>query len=98
VKARRQSSLLAAQKRLVARRHKARIGERVRMLVDGPSDEHELVLRGRLEGHAPQIDPVVYLTECDPSALGAGQFVDAEITGSRGYDLVARPLSLAVPV
>jgi ribosomal protein S12 methylthiotransferase len=98
VKARRQSSLMAAQKRLVARRHKARIGERVRMLVDGPSDEHELVLRGRLEGHAPQIDPVVYLTECDPSALGAGQFVDAEITGSRGYDLVARPLSLAVPV
>ena len=30
------------------------------VLVDGPSPEHELVLQGRLEGQAPDIDPVVY--------------------------------------
>ena len=33
---------------------------RSRVLVDGPSPEHELVLQGRLEGQAPDIDPVVY--------------------------------------
>ena len=45
------------------------IGQQVRLLVDGPSAEHELVLRARLEGQAPDIDPLVYLTDCDPSEL-----------------------------
>jgi ribosomal protein S12 methylthiotransferase len=92
-KMRRQSALMAAQRRIVTQAQKRRIGERVRVLVDGPSDEHELVLQGRLEGQAPDIDPLVYLTDCDPSDFSAGQFVDAEITGARAYDLVARPAS-----
>jgi ribosomal protein S12 methylthiotransferase len=74
-----------------------RIGERVRLLVDGPSSEHELVLRARLEGHAPDIDPVVYLTDCDPSEFSAGQFITAEIVGSREYDLLASPVTVASP-
>jgi hypothetical protein len=53
-----------------------------------------LVLRGRLESQAPDIDPLVYLTECDPSTVPVGQFVEAEIVGSRGYDLLARPAAL----
>ena len=57
--------------------------------------EHDLVLRGRLEGQAPDIDPLVYLTECDPVGTDAGQFIEAEIVGSRGYDLLARPLTAA---
>ena len=63
-----------------------------RVLIDGPSAEHELVLRGRLEGQAPDIDPAVYLTDCDPSNFAAGQFLEAEIVGARDYDLLARPL------
>jgi len=59
----------------------------------GPAAEHDLVLRGRLEGQAPEIDPLVYLTDCDPSALSPGQFVQAEIVASRGYDLVVRPVT-----
>jgi hypothetical protein len=50
-------------------------------------------MRGRLEGQAPDIDPMVYLTDCDPSELSAGQFLWAEIVGARDYDLLARPLS-----
>ena len=60
--------------------------------MDGPSDEHELVLRGRLSGQAPEIDPQVFLTECDPSRVDAGTFIEAEIVGARDYDLLARPL------
>ncbi len=59
-------------------------GSQVRLLVDGPSDEHELVLRARLEGQAPDIDPLVYLTDCDPASIAAGTFIDAEIVGARG--------------
>ena len=91
VKARRQGQLMSLQKRIVARAQQLRVGQRVRLLVDGPSAEHELVLRGRLEGHAPDIDPVVYLTDCDPSGFSAGQFITAEIVGSREYDLLAAP-------
>ena len=61
------------------------------MLIDGPSPEHELVLQGRLEGQAPDIDPVVYLTDCDPSAFGRGDLIRARIVGAQGYDLLATP-------
>jgi ribosomal protein S12 methylthiotransferase len=90
-KRRRQAGLMRLQKSLVQRAHRARIGHRVRVLVDGPSSDHDLVLRGRLEGQAPEIDSLVYLTECDPSTLTAGQFIQAEIVASRAYDLLARP-------
>jgi ribosomal protein S12 methylthiotransferase len=91
VKRQRQASLMRTQKRIVARAQKARVGRTVRLLVDGPASEHELVLRARLEGQAPDIDPLVYLTECDPAELTAGSFIEAEIVGSRDYDLLARP-------
>jgi len=91
VKRQRQAQLMSLQKRIVAKAQQLRVGQRVRLLVDGPSSEHELVLRARLEGQAPDIDPVVYLTDCDPSAFSAGQLITAEIVGSREYDLLAAP-------
>jgi ribosomal protein S12 methylthiotransferase len=92
VKKKRQSRLMSRQKQIVARRQKARIGERTRLVVDGPTPEHELVLRGRLQGQAPEIDPQVYLTEADPEVIRTGDFLDVEIVGARGYDLLARPV------
>jgi ribosomal protein S12 methylthiotransferase len=88
----RRNRLMKRQQRIVGEAQKARVGRTVRLLVDGPAAEHELVLRARLEGQAPDIDPLVYLTECDPAAFTAGQFIEAEVVGSRGYDLLARPL------
>jgi ribosomal protein S12 methylthiotransferase len=85
------SQLMSLQRRIVRRAQRARVGREVRLLVDGPASEHELVLRARLEGQAPEIDPCVYLTDCDPSELSTGGFIQAEIVGSRDYDLVARP-------
>jgi ribosomal protein S12 methylthiotransferase len=98
VKRRRQSQLMQAQKKHLARADAARLGSAVRLLVDGPSDEHELVLRARLESQAPDIDSVVYLTDCDPATITAGTFIDAEIVGREGYDLMARPLPVTAPV
>ncbi|MGE0814334.1 MAG: 30S ribosomal protein S12 methylthiotransferase RimO [Vicinamibacterales bacterium] len=93
-KARRQRRVMALQKRLVAARQKARIGTTARIVVDGPSPEHEWVLTGRLATQAPDIDPVVYLTDIDPTAVRAGALLEVEIVGARGYDLVARPLEI----
>jgi ribosomal protein S12 methylthiotransferase len=96
IKRRRQASLMSLQKKIVSKAQQSRIGRKVRLLVDGPSKDHELVLRARLEGQAPEIDPVVYLTDCDPSEFSAGQFITAEIVGCQEYDLLAAPLTVAV--
>ncbi len=60
--------------------------------MDGPSPEHDLVLQGRLAGQAPEIDPVVFLTDCDPDSIRPGDFVTGEIVDAKGYDLVVRPI------
>jgi len=91
-KAKRQDRLMARQREIVAARQQRRIGERTRLVVDGPSPEHDLVIQGRVAGQAPEIDPVVYLTDCDPSDFPRGTFLDVEIVGAQDYDLVARPL------
>src|SRR5262245_1203866 len=93
----RRNRVMSLQKRLVKHRQGARIGQRARLLVEGPSSEHDLVLRGRLATQAPDIDASVFLTECDPSAFRAGDFVEVEIVGARDYDLIARPAEVLSP-
>src|SRR5580765_2211848 len=92
-KAARRARVMSLQKKLVGKRQRARMGERVRVMVDGPSPDHDLVVKARLSTQAPDIDASVFLTECDPSAFRAGDFAEVEIVGSREYDLIARPLA-----
>ena len=93
-KRKRRERIMKMQKGIVARRQEARLGNEVNVLIDGPSPEHELVLQGRLEGQAPDIDPVVYLTDADPGIYGPGQLIRAKVVGSKEYDLIASPVVL----
>ena len=90
-KRKRRDRIMKRQQKIVAARQQARIGTDVAVLIDGPSAEHELVLQGRLEGQAPDIDPVVYLTDCDPSTFERGNLIRARIVGAQGYDVLATP-------
>jgi ribosomal protein S12 methylthiotransferase len=92
VKEARRDALMQLQQGLVEARQRARIGHDVQVMVDGPSPESELVLTGRLQGQAPDIDAMVYLSDCDPSAFALGDVVTARVTDARGYDLVASPI------
>ena len=74
---------MARQKKIVAARPEGRIGTEVDVLIDGPSAEHELVLQGRLEGQAPDIDPVVFLTDCDPAQYGTGAAHPCDASSAR---------------
>jgi ribosomal protein S12 methylthiotransferase len=94
VKRERRHRVMRLQERLAAGRQRARIGQRARVLVDGPSPDHALVLKARLASQAPEIDASVYLTECDPSSFNPGDFAQVEIVGARGHDLLARPIVL----
>jgi ribosomal protein S12 methylthiotransferase len=89
----RRRRLMSRQQRVVRSLLNERVGNQVRVLVDGPSSDHELVWKGRLESQAPEIDAAVYFTEADPSALKSGQFVDAIVVRRNDYDLVVKPVA-----
>jgi len=91
VKKARRDAVMKLQKQIVAKRLKARKGQQVRVMVDGPSPESDLVVLGRIEGQAPDIDALVYFDQCDPATLVRGTLVDATISAARGYDLVVVP-------
>ena len=91
-KAARRGRVMTLQKRLVGTRLRRRVGQRVRIVIDGSAADHDLVLRGRLASQAPDIDAAVFLTDCDPSRYRAGAFTDVEVVAARGYDLIARPV------
>ena len=92
VKATRRNALMALQKRLVQKAQRRRVGQQVRVLVDGPAPDHGLVVRGRLASQAPDIDSCVYLTDIDPNDYRPGQLLEGVVVGARQYDLVVRPL------
>ena len=92
VKRKRRDALMTRQKRIVAAARKQGVGSEIAVMVDGPSPEHELVLQGRTEGQAPEIDAVVYLTDCDPGLFEPGELIRAQIVEARDYDVVAAPL------
>lgn len=91
----RRSALMQLQKQIVRRRQKSRVGQTVQVMIDGPSPESPLVLQGRLQGQAPDIDPVVYLESCDPTDFAPGQTVQAMVTGAKDYDLIVAPALVA---
>ena len=88
----RRDRIMRLQKQIVARARKGQVGTTVRVMVDGPSPESDLVVTGRLEGQAPDIDSMVVFSDCDPAMLAPGSVVEARLTAARGYDLVATPL------
>jgi ribosomal protein S12 methylthiotransferase len=84
---------LMALQRSIARANNARlIGRELEVLVDGPSEEHELVMKGRHAGQAPEIDGQVYLSggEC-----AAGEMRRVRITQTSDYDLVGELVDAA---
>jgi ribosomal protein S12 methylthiotransferase len=68
-----------------ARRLAARIGQRVRVLVD---EVHDGAALARSAAEAPQIDGVVRIERA--GKLRAGDWADAEIIGTDTYDLTGR--------
>ena len=87
VKEARRRRLLAAQKRISARRNRGLVGRRMEVLVEGVHPESDLLLKGRLASQAPEIDGSVILND---GTAETGAFVTAEVTEAHAYDLVAR--------
>jgi ribosomal protein S12 methylthiotransferase len=87
VKERRRQRLMSLQKRISTRRNRARVGERLEVLVEGTHDDTDLLLRGRAATQAPEIDGQVLIND---GTAAPGSFVTCEVTEAHPYDLVAR--------
>src|SRR5690606_38826216 len=62
-KQRRHDELMELQQKISRKRHQAMIGKQIPVLVEGFSEETELLLQGRSSQQAPDIDGVVYIND-----------------------------------
>ena len=88
---RRRKHLMAIQRRISKRKKRALIGREFDLLLEGASEESDLLLEGRTPMHAPEIDGKVFVNEVSEGLEPvAGEFYRCQITESHDYDLVAR--------
>lgn len=81
----RREQLMAAQRDIVLRKNKERVGQTYPALVEG-LDEDGMLMLGRLPFQGPEVDGQVILEQCDAQP---GDIIPVRITGALDYDLVA---------
>ncbi|HXK61907.1 MAG TPA: 30S ribosomal protein S12 methylthiotransferase RimO [Acidobacteriota bacterium] len=85
---RRRKRLMRVQKQISRRRNRELIGQRLPVLIEGPSRESDLLWAGRLSTQAPEIDGVVYLNDGIDERVRPGDVRDVLISEAYDYDLV----------
>jgi ribosomal protein S12 methylthiotransferase len=88
---RRRKHLMGIQRQISKKRKKTLIGREFDLLLEGESEETELLLQGRTPMHAPEIDGKVFVNDSpDNLEPESGQFYRCQITEAHDYDLVAK--------
>jgi ribosomal protein S12 methylthiotransferase len=87
----RRKHLMAIQRQISRKKKKALVGHEFELLLEGMSEETDLLMEGRTPMHAPEIDGKVFVNDF-PAELNPepGEFYRCEITEAYDYDLVAR--------
>jgi ribosomal protein S12 methylthiotransferase len=86
VKRSRWEKLMRRQRKISRAQQEALLGTVHACLVEGPSEESELLLQGRLWSQAPEIDGVTYISS--DRTLAPGEMVKVQITQAHDYDVV----------
>lgn len=84
-KQRRYEAVMEVQQNISREKHRAFIGKTVEVLVEGYSEETDLLLQGRTSQQAPDIDGVVLINDGEAQI---GDIVQVRITDSMEYDLI----------
>src|SRR6185369_13569987 len=88
---RRRKHLMQLQRKISKRQKKKLVGKEFDLLLEGPSEESDLLLEGRTAMHAPEIDGKVFVNDFpEEREPKAGEFYRCEITEAHDYDLVAK--------
>lgn len=85
---RRRRELMKQQAGIAAARNRALVGCEFPVLIEGPSQESELLLQGRLESQAPEIDGVCLINDSEIGPVSAGEFRTIRITRAIQHDLL----------
>jgi len=85
IKRERYKKIMKAQSRLSFKRNRRLVGMIEEVIVEGFSEETELLLKGRSSRQAPDIDGQVYITAGNANV---GDIVRLKITDSSDYDLI----------
>jgi len=85
IKRERYRKLMRTQARLSFKRNRALIGKNEQVIIEGFSEETELLLKGRSSRQAPDIDGQVYITS---GTANIGDIITLKITDSSDYDLI----------
>ncbi len=90
LKRERYKKLMKAQARVSFKRNRLLVDTLEQVIVEGYSEETELLLRGRSIKQAPDIDGMVYITS---GTAQVGDIVTLRITDSSDYDLIGEIVS-----
>src|SRR5882757_6356589 len=86
----RRKELMQIQKQISRKKKRSLVGKEFDLLLEGPSEETELLWEGRTDMHAPEIDGTVFINDApDGIELRAGDFHRCRITKAHDYDLQA---------
>jgi ribosomal protein S12 methylthiotransferase len=86
----RRNKLMERQARITKRRLGRLVGATLPVMLEGLSSESDLLLEGRTEGQAPEIDGRVLINDAGEIDPAAGRIYRTEITRALEYDLVGR--------
>ena len=87
VREERRQRLMALQRDISRDRLDDMVGTTVDVLVEGHSEESELVLRGRTQRQAPDVDGQVYITAA-PEGVAVGDILPLHVDRVGDYDLI----------
>jgi ribosomal protein S12 methylthiotransferase len=91
VKEARRDALMKAQQEITLSKNRAKRGKRHDALLEGPSDETDMLLEARLHSQAPEIDSRVLINDVPAGwTPRVGEIVRVKITEAHAYDLVGR--------
>ncbi len=87
----RYDAIIDAQAQVALAYHMSLVGRTIPVMVDGASPEHDMLVLGRHQGQAPEIDGVVHLG-VPPDGVQLGSIVQATVTDGDAVDLAAEPV------
>ena len=99
-KRKRAKKLIEILQRQRGERHELAVGRTVQVLVEGPSEETELLIQGRMPTQAQDIDGHVLINDLGPlteEELRPGALIEVEITEAMPSDLIGRAVRLLSP-
>jgi ribosomal protein S12 methylthiotransferase len=93
----RRRRLMAIQRKISRGRNRALVGREVPVLVEGPSEETDLLWQGRMPTQAPEIDGVALINDFEGDEPRPGEIRRLRITEAHDYDVVGTLLPSTEP-